>query len=439
MSSWVDLAGRPGGPGRFPASGAGNPSLDYVPEWEGFAATMDRLTVTPERLPDGRMESDGTANYATEEQARLILAITDAMRHSTLERNPADFEYQRLLMAASRLLADVDDAHGHSNDAWPLAVPNAGARGIFVSIPAGMGQHTLVNAIERYVGTDAPTFRVATRRGAATVNKVKSLTVPFPADGRPKTFVAKLLRKLDAAIGTGFAAENSGPFHRYPRECALALAAVGIQQNLGILIVPFITSKAVSQPEAGMLLAELSQFALLTGILVLCIGSPGAASALIEHGEAVAPLFSKGGFSITSLQRTAPQWGLWCVYLWDNYFSYVYGVERPSWFEGRLWDNTCGLTDYVTKLARYVYQKHEQPSSTPLTPELLDELAGQALVLEAKPLAALRHVANRGPTSRDGARRYADWLPLEVSLLAIPTVDQSYDSTVVLPLMGEVS
>jgi hypothetical protein len=401
---------------------------------------MDQLTVVPERLSDGRLQSDGTANFATEEQARLVLAIADGIYHSTLERNPADFEYQRLLMAASMLLSEVEDVHGHSIPALPIAVPNAGGRGIFVSIPAGMGQHTLVTAIERFVGTGAVSFDVETPRGMPIrVNKVKSLTVPFPPNGRPRRFISTVLRKLDDAVGTGFAAEISGPFHRGPEECALALAAMGIQQNLGILIVPFITAKAMAQAETALLLAELSQFTVLTGIVVLCIGSPGAASALIEHGEAVAPLFSKGGFSITSFNADDPQWGLWSEYLWDTYFSRAYGPEMPDWFAEKLRYHTHGHTDVATKLARHVHQALETLSTAPLTPEHLAGFASKALVLEAKPLAALRHVAERGPTSRDGVRRFSDWLPLDVSLLALPTVDQSYDGTIMLPLMGEVS
>ncbi|MFM0137854.1 hypothetical protein [Caballeronia grimmiae] len=423
-----------------PAGARSNPCLDYVQKWTDYADMLDRLTIVPERLRDGMLQSDATANFATEEQARLVQVVLSAIYYSTLERNPADFAFQNLLLAASNVLADTEDAHGRRIPTLPVSVPNAGARGFFVSIPAEMGQHTLVRAIEDIVGKGVAAFQVTTPSGMPIrVNRLKSLTVPFPSNASPKRFVNTLLHELDDAIGTGYANDATGPFHRNSSDCAIALSAMGIQQNLGLLIVPFITAGAMAQSASGVLLGELSQFATLTGIPVLCLGSPGAAAALHEHGSSAAALYSMGGTSIPAFRVDEPQWRLWAEYLWDTYFEPVFTHGIPDWFTENLWSHTLGHTDAATKLSRYVFSLRTTIPAGPLSQELLSELAEKALVLLRAPLNALRLTRQTSRASRAGVRRFADWLPLDVSILAIPSVTESYGDTLSLPLVGEAT
>jgi hypothetical protein len=417
-----------------------NPCLDYLPVWSGFDDAMDRLTVEPMRLGNGRMESDAVANFPTSVQAHLTRAIAEAMFFSTLERNPADFEYQRLMFNASAVLAETEDCHGHAISTKAISVRNDGARGIFVFMPAEMGQDTLVKAIEDYVGTESKWFYVNTpHRGPIEVNKVKSLTVRFPPNGSPKRFVKTLLHAIDSAAQTGYANETTGPFHRLPDECAFAMCVLCIQHNIGVILVPDITAKALEQTGASVLLGELSQFAKLSGVPLVCIGSTGAASRLVELGATAASLYSKGGVSIAALELDEAQWGLWTEYLWDNYLRFVFNHVMPDWLHKELWKHSCGHTEVATKLVRHIYERRELNAGEELTPELLSSFAEQALKLERAPLRAVAHVRANRPTARDGALRYADWIPLDTSIMAIPAVNESYSGSLLLPLIGEAS
>ncbi|MFM0048305.1 hypothetical protein [Caballeronia grimmiae] len=417
-----------------------NPCLDYLPRWEGYKATIERMTIAPDRRPDGLMPTDAFANFPTQGQAQLARALSQAIGQSALERNPADFGYQQLLLRASMHLADTADVHGHSVPTLPISVRTAGPRGMFVSIPCAMGQHSFVTALENLVGTGSVTFDVDTPVGQPIrVNKLKSLTVEFPANGSPRRFIKTMLKKLDSAVMTGFSDEVKGAFHRSPEDCALSLAALGIQQNLGALLVTGITAKAMAQPGAPLVLMELGQFLVHTGIPVVCVGTPGVAMSLVELGASVSSLYSHGAYVITPFNAEDPHWGLYSEYTWQNYFEDVYGAKEPVWFGQQMLEHCAGHTELLVKVGRYVRDFHQKPSDAALTPEALTCFANTALVMESKPLALLHMVRNKVPFSRGTAMRFADWLPLEAAMKLISLTDEPRYSPLLLPLIGEAS
>jgi hypothetical protein len=271
------------------------------------------------------------------------------------------------------------------------------------------------------------------------VYRVPCLTVPFPANASLRRFTKTLLREADLAVGTGYSRAGIGPFHRDPEEFGFALNALGIQFNLGLLIVSNIYSRDAAHCSAPVLFQALSQFTASTGIPVLCIGTPGAAAALVEHGAVMGPLCKKGSFEIAPLGPEEAQWELWVEYIWDSRFRATYPHDMPAWFKDAIWRRTLGFTEWVSKLGDYVYSLRENSMVEPLTDELLEEHAGKALALEQPAMAAIRHVRQKGPTTRYGVRRFGDWLPLRVSMLAIPTVSQTESGANMIPLMGEVS
>jgi len=239
-------------------TGKHNPALDYTPTWRGYDDAMDRLTYDPERLANGWMESDGTANFATEAQARLIQVLVTNVVQSRLERNPADFAYQARLYDSASFIADSEDAHGRSIQSLAIDVPTAGARGLFVSIPADMGEHSLVNSVERFIGTSSHRFYVDAQAGGRfDVSLVKSLTVPFPETGSPRSFVDTMLKKMDSVVNGGYSTHKTGPFHRDRDDLANAMSGLAIQHNLGALLVPNLTAKAVTQSAAWVLLGPV--------------------------------------------------------------------------------------------------------------------------------------------------------------------------------------
>ncbi|KAF1038622.1 MAG: hypothetical protein GAK33_01958 [Burkholderia lata] len=409
-------------------TGKHNPALDYTPTWRGYDDAMDRLTYDPERLANGWMESDGTANFATEAQARLIQVLVTNIVQSRLERNPADFAFQARLYDSASFIADSEDAHGRSIQSLAIDVPTAGARGLFVSIPADMGEHSLVNSVERFIGTSSHRFYVDAQAGGRfDVSLVKSLTVPFPETGSPRSFVDTMLKKMDSVVNGGYSTHKTGPFHRDRDDLANAMSGLAIQHNLGALLVPNLTVKAVTQSAAWVLLGALARFTDLSGIPIVCFGTTGAAVELYQYGKSLNSLRNKGGVSITAFRPEEAQWSLWAEYLWDNYFVFSFRHPMPEWFPNSLWHHTLGHTELATKLAAYAHGRREIEDCAVLDTELLKSYADVALELDIAPLTALRLIHSGKFTMRRGVpvRRYADWLPLDSALMTAPTIDET--------------
>ncbi|WP_250481717.1 hypothetical protein [Caballeronia sp. NCTM5] len=417
-----------------------NPCMDYVPKPIGYDDSMDALTFEPCRQPDGFMSSDAVANFATSEQARLLQAIIKAIHYSTRERNPCDFEFQKVLLSAAQLVADTEDEHGHTVDVKHVSVKTAGSRGHFVSIPEEMGTETLIKLLQAAVGDASVFFNVDTPHGRPLlVNKVQSAVFPFPPSGNGNDFIDTALSVLDDTIGTSYAEETTGPLRRTPREVALALASIAIQHNIGVVFVPYITVNALTSSAAHVLLGALGLCSRLCGLPIVCVGSPGAAAKVVELGGNLAPLYSKGEFHITPLQPGEYQWELMCEHLWANYFARWFGpAQHPDWFFVEMWTHTEGFTGVATKLARYVYELDEVEEPT-LTKEILTTYASKALLMEKAPLKAVKHVRLGRPTTRIGARRYGDWLPTSVEIASIPGADESYLDDQMMALIGDGS
>ncbi|WP_322104844.1 hypothetical protein [Paraburkholderia sp. J41] len=417
-----------------------NPCLNYVPQWDDHDSVADRMTIAPERGADGRIDSDASALFPTEALTELVKALAEAIFQSTQERNPADFAFQQLLMRASVHLADTADSHGHNIPALPISVRTAGPRGMFVSIPSAMGMHSFVAAVEDFVGTGSASFDVDTPTGQPIrVNRLKSLTVEFPPNGSPRRFVKTLLRKLDGVVITGFADEVRGAFHRNPEDCAHSLAALGIQQNLGVLLITGITAKAMAQSGAPLVLMELGQFATLTGIPVVCVGTPGAAASLVELGVSAASLYSHGACIIEPFGKEDPHWELYSEYTWQNYFADAFGAARPDWFVREMFTHCAGHTDLLFKLGRHVRDMDKGQWGNALTPEALNGFARKALVMECKALALVAMVKQKAKVSRVTAMRFADWLPIDSAMMLIAPNDEPMVSALLLPVMGEAS
>ncbi|MDR6478728.1 hypothetical protein J2778_006235 [Paraburkholderia graminis] len=416
-----------------------NPCLAYLPKPISYDDAMDALTFEPFRQADGFLSSDAVANFATNEQARLLRAIILAIHYSVRERNPADFDFQKTLRSAAELVADTEDEHGHTVDVRHVTVKTDGPRGMFVSIPAEMGAETLIKLLRSAIGDKSTFFNVDTPFGRPLlVNHVQSVVFPFPPSGNANDFIDTALSVLDDIVGTSYADETTGPLRRTPGEVALALASLVIQHNIGAIFVPYITVNALSSSAALILLGALGLCSRLCGVAIVCLGSPGAAARIVELGGDLGPLYCKGEFFIAPLQPQELQWELLCEHLWANYFAKWFGPTYPSWFFTEVWSHTEGFTGVATKLARYVYELDEVTADA-LTKEMLASYATTALLMESAPLKAVKHVRLGRKTTRIGARRYGDWLPVPVAMATIPGADESYLDDQLMTLIGDGS
>ncbi|TDY24562.1 hypothetical protein B0G81_5000 [Paraburkholderia sp. BL6665CI2N2] len=399
-----------------------NPALDYTPLWRSRFDALKQLTFDPVRRKSGLMESDGFPNFPTDDQVRLFYELVTNITHSRLERNPADPLFQSRLYDAASFIADSEDVHGRRFNSPVVSVPTSGARGIWVSIPAGHGEQAVVSAIQRCIGTSAHRFYADSPAGGRfDISIVKSLTVPFPATGSPRTFVDTFLKQMDTAVSDGSSTYRTGPFRRDNDEVANAMSSLAIQHNLGALLVPNLTRKAVKGEAGGVLLGMLARFTELSGIPVVCFATTAATTASDAHGKAVHAL-RRVPVSILALQLEDDQWFFLADYLWENYFRFRFSHPMPDWFLKELWRHTQGLIEPATKLAAYAYSIGEITRESELNESLLEAYAHSALELDVGMLTSLRFLANGLVQSRNLGFRsdYADSFPLQDNQMNAP-------------------
>jgi len=405
---------------------AQNPALDYAPVWRSHVEALKQLTFDPERTKSGLMSSDGLPNFPTAAQPHLVYELVRSITHSRLERNPADPVFQTKLYDVSTFLATSEDIHGRRVNSPVIAVPTSGARGIWVSIPAGHGERAVVNAVERYIGTSAHRFYVSSSAGGEfDISIVKSITVPFPETGSPRAFIDTFLKQMDSAVNDGCSTHRTGPFRREPDDVVNAMCGLAIQHNLGALLVPGLTREAVKGKAGGVLLGMLARFTALSGIPVVCFATTAATTAAEVHGSAVRAL-RKVGISIIALQETDREWGRLTRHFWEHYFSYRFSHDMPAWLYTELWRHTLGLLEPALKLAEHAYGKGEFTRESELTVSLLEQYARDALELDVGMLTSLRFVLSKEALTRGSGFRadHADSFPLQVNIEHAPVFNE---------------
>ncbi|MFM0239837.1 hypothetical protein [Paraburkholderia phytofirmans] len=416
-----------------------NPALDYTPVWRSRFDALKQLTFDPARAKSGLMESDGFPNFPTDAQVRLLYEVITNITHSRLERNPAAPSFQTTLYDASSFIADSEDVHGRRQNSPVVAVPTAGGRGVWVSIPAGHGEEAVVRAMERCIGTSAHRFYVGSSAGGQfDISIVKSLTVPFPSTGSPRTFVDTFLKKMDTAVNDGSSTYRTGPFRRDPDDVANAMSSLAIQHNLGALLVPNLTRKAVKGDAGGVLLGTLARFTEFSGIPVVCFATTAATTALQVHGNTAQPL-RRFSVSIPALRLDEDQWFFLADHLWENYFAYRFLHPMPDWFPAELWRHTLGLVEPATRLAAYAYTIGEIAPEAELSVNLLEAYARVALELDVGMLTSLRFLASGQVPARNFGFRsdHADSFPLQDNQMNALVFDGETVSTALALLGGK--
>ena len=416
-----------------------NPALDYTPVWRSHVDALKRLTFDPERTKSGLMSSDGLPNFPTAAQALLVYELVTSITHSRLERNPTDPAFQALLYDVSRYIANAEDVHGRRVNSPVIAVPTSGARGIWVSMPAGHGERAVVNAVERYIGTTAHRFYVdASAGGHFDISIVKSLTVPFPDTGSPRAFIDTFLKQMDSVVNDGSSTYRTGPFHQEKEVIANAMSGLAIQHNLGALLVPGLTRKAVMGTAGGALLGTLARFTELSGIPVVCFATTAASPAADSHGSAVHALRGVS-VSISALRESDVQWRHLAAHFWEHYFSYRFFHDMPEWYCAELWRHTLGLIEPAMKLAKYAYSIGELTPAPELSVTLLETYAHAALELDVGMLTSLRFLASGQGTNRGSGFRsdHADAFPLQDNLRNAPVFNEETVKTASALLEGK--
>lgn len=392
--------------------------------------TLDDGYDAMECIPTERLGERGIGvsdfQIPTFEHARLAVELFASALESAAERNLNSEEFRHKTIAAAMYANHVTDRHGHVLEGAPITIDNAGPRGHFVVIPAGMSQRALRKAVQRMFGKDRELIEIVVPQGGVIrYTRLPSLTVPFPENGAPRTFGKLFLRYFDDAMNLTHSARLRGPFHRGEEEVGPALQAYAIAANIGVLIVEQIDTRNANTKLAKSLWAILARFTADTGIPVVCLVTPGAAAALSEQSTGAALLAGSTWFNIASAQRDSVHWSVTCEYLYSMYLTACVGFDEPEWFAETMWWVTCGLSGLAVKVCVHIVSvSRKEDFKRPGKDEFL-KLAKEALTLEWPHLRAIRKLREGGSFTAASIRRHGDWLPIEPMMQSVPGLEES--------------
>lgn len=403
-----------------------NPCARFLKDVRTLDEGYEAMTcIPPESLGEHGISEDDF-QISTFEHARLAVDLVAAARRSAAERNLNSEEFRRKTVSAGMYINHVADRHGHALDGAPITVDNAGPRGHFVIVPAGMGQRALRKAVQRVFGKDREPIEIALPQGGLIrYTRLPSLTVPFPANGAPRSFGKLFLRYFDDAMSLRHSLRLRGPLHRGEEEICPALQAYAIAANLGVLIVEQINTRNASTHLAKALWEILGRFTADTGVPVLCLVTPGAAAALSEQSDTIAFLAGKTLYNIAPPRRDSEQWPLTCGYLYSSHLTVCMGDDEPGWFADALWRVTCGLTELAVKVCVHVASVSRRDERKQVAETEFLELAKEGLLLEWPHLQAIRKMRDGGSFTVSSVRRHGDWLPVEPVMQSVPGLEEA--------------
>jgi hypothetical protein len=406
--------------------GLPNPCARFLKDITSLDDGYDAMECIPAERLGERGVGVSDFQIPTFEHARLAVELFASALESAAERNLNSEEFRRKTVSAAMYINHVTDRHGHGLEGAPITIDNAGPRGHFVVIPAGMSQQALRKAVQRVFGSERELIEIAVPQGGVIrYTRLPSLTVPFPENGAPRSFGKLFLRYFDDAMNLTHSARLRGPFHRGEEEVGPALQAYAIAANLGLLIVEQIDTRNASTKVAKSLWAILARFTADTGIPVVCLATPGAAAALSEQSTAATLLAGRTWYNIPSAQRDSVQWSLTCEYLYSTYLTGCVGFDEPEWFADTMWWVTCGNSELAVKVCAHIESvSRKEDFKRPGKDEFLT-LAKDALALEWPHLRAIRRLREGGSFTSASIRRHGDWLPVEPMMQSVPGLEET--------------
>ncbi|MGY6121548.1 hypothetical protein ACW9YQ_14470 (plasmid) [Paraburkholderia strydomiana] len=416
-------------PGRSPVAFAPpgeNPVLPSIRTFKDEREARAALEHLPDFESRDNSSSDARLLVPGVAHGRLMEQLLRCIYESAEERNLACEEFRNGVLTAHQFLHYLKNRHAHSTPPVQVALPNAQPRGLFAVVPHGLGQFALRYALQQYVGSGVRTFDFGSNDGSIRFFRLDSLVVPFPTNGSLPTLVNTAARLIDGIFKTGFKAKGTGPLHRNDEEATLALQALALSTNLGPLIVEQANTSNTRSTRAAHVWSALSQFTIATGIPVLCIATPGAAASLVNHSGAQPALSIRGTYSIEPYAPQSKEWENVAFMLWLKYLATL-STSVPEWFAMKLWQVTHGRIELAVKVCTHIAKDSKSKKRSPLVADELERRASEALAMEIPYLRAMVRASRGGTFTRGAVKRFADWLPFDMVMRSIASLDETDD------------
>lgn len=336
-----------------------NPCSSQLPPIPTKQAAMRELTrgrIVRQHRGAGELPVTGAdLLLANDKLAELLIDVTANVHEGYAARDLNRADIRARVITASEFVNHSSNQHGHALTLPAINLPDAKPRGILTIAQARMGRRVIVDAIQGYLGREARSVTVQVGPGQVVAYwMVPTLRVQWPAGGSLRKFVRTLLRSFDAVTGTRLSEQRRGSFHRDEPDVQAALCALGVAANLGLLIVERINTRDATGSSASTLWDTLGQFTRTTGIPILCMATPGAATALAEYSSAAGELAVHGPHVLTPPERDSRSWRAASTAIFDAYLRTEDFPLPPEWLLSALWDVSLGIYGLATKVCRHV-------------------------------------------------------------------------------------
>ncbi|WP_321815133.1 MULTISPECIES: hypothetical protein [unclassified Paraburkholderia] len=405
-----------------------NPAFRSLPNFSNAMQARRAIEHVPD-IASGYLSVDEQIILGTPVLGSLILDLTASARASAYERNLASEQFRAKVMTAHQV-ALQRERNRCSPVPATVALPGVPAKVHFAVVGHGLGQRALIHACQRVFGKSNRAVDVPVADGGGWIRffRMDTLVHEFPSSGSARAFYLALARKVDGVLLTGFRYGRFSSSKISDEEATVATQAMLLSINLGVLIIGPVSTRESDPTRAAAVWSLLATVAAETGIPVLIVATAGAAVNLIEHSGAQPDLSRGGVYDIAPFGMSSKAWRNVALMLWMKYLR-AFAETPPEWFYSAIWAQTLGRIELAVKVAAHIGRAWASSNfvCTSLTKTKFKEQAHTALALEAPRLGAIRSALRGGNFSRAQVMRNADWLPLQMVIESLPSLDAPDD------------
>ncbi|KAF7963843.1 hypothetical protein AWV80_05325 [Cupriavidus sp. UYMU48A] len=157
----------------------------------------------------------------------------------------------------------------------------------------------------------------------------------------------------------------------------------------------------------------------------MCFVTPGALTGLVRRGGAIGCLCPKGPRYICPFARGSQPWKAVVNAVYAQCFPFAKEKRPPVWLYEVLWTMTLGHPGVAVCACRAVSEDMRSKGLKELEKTHFCTIAAQALSAYAPHLQAIVQMLEGGEFTRSSVLRHGDWLPVEVMMKTVLSLEHS--------------
>ncbi|WP_232338815.1 MULTISPECIES: hypothetical protein [Burkholderia cepacia complex] len=345
------------------------------------------------------------------DRARILINLIGQVRSSYRDRDLRTSDYRNYVHETNTFLHKKRNTQGHEFPSLYGIAPKARARGNIVAMPVRMGRRSFASAIESVIGRGPVVTRVETANGFTEYLQLRTLRMNWPIGGKITGWTQNFIGAFDCAFQTEYAKTTRNPLFR-ERDSLPAVCALAVVSHLGLLIVERINVEDTRTDAADSTWGAIALFTRMTGIPVLCLPTPGAATLSLSNlSGSVGDLTSAGIVEICPPSK--PHDSRWIV-ICRTQFAATLGVagidEMPDWFPGAAYELTLGYPGLLSKVLVGIAQHLISANVRSFDERLFRKYADRILILDQHHIDSIKDIRKGGSYRPSTLIRHGDWL-----------------------------